>query len=89
MKKHSKKFHTLEELIYRRSIFNDNKAIVAELNALNDGTFHSINKFSMYSSEEFAEKFTGAIDETTLGSEQDENSIPLLEGTIAPSVDWR
>lgn len=58
MKVHRKNFST-EETTYRRSIFEDNKQLIARLNAV-DSVVYSLNKFAHFTSEEFTALYTGS-----------------------------
>lgn len=72
-----------ENLEYRRSVFFDNKKLVEEINAENNGTFHSLNAFAIYTGAEFNKLFKG------YKKTHSNKLVHKLRGDIADSVDWR
>ncbi|KAL4502347.1 hypothetical protein ABPG72_011934 [Tetrahymena utriculariae] len=83
MHKYGVKLADEVQLQYRRTIFYQNKDLVEQLNAENNGTSHSLNAFAIYTKDEFNQLFKG------YQKKQKSGLIYKLKGDIAPSIDWR
>ncbi|EAR89598.3 papain family cysteine protease (macronuclear) [Tetrahymena thermophila SB210] len=83
MHKYGFKFADEVQLQYRRSIFYQNKDLVEQLNSENNGTFHTLNAFAIYTKDEFNQLFKG------YQKRQKSHLIYSLKGDVAPSIDWR
>ena len=83
MKQYNIRLADEETIQYRRSIFYENKDLIEKLNAEDMGTFNEINRFAMYTQEEFGAFFKGYSPIPT------SDVVLTLNGVPAPSIDWR